>query len=426
LLLFLTIANLFKLNYSGDAKDYTKRVLLRKIWNSRGVKSELGEPKNLWICDGNKLAWSSKKMDRDETRITVDLDDEEGRPTKAGARGNKHTIHLRMTRKLDFNHLHAFLNGQASWSTDCIDTINFLDHVMREWPSQQYTQIKKSFFQRGEQRFDLGGGVEAFKGVFASLRPVLDDKFNKSLSVNVDVANGTFWRTQELTRAVGQVFNCGPPQYAALYKSAKKDWKTSLLKKDLRKLNRVGVSTTHTKEPTQWTIDEFVNKDVNEATFPDPDDRTKKISVASYFKKKYNVTCMQGVPVVRMTKKIRGEPVYMPMDVLKIDENQRYTTKLSDVQTSNMIKFAVTLPKERWAAVQQGVRLLNWANDPYLRHYGLQVSTAPAKVQARILPSPTVHFGAGSKEATIKPADMIAGRWRLDVSSPPESLQPLL
>lgn len=71
---------------------------------------------------------------------------------------------------------------------------------MREWPSRQYTQIKKSFFQRGEQRFDLGGGVEAFKGVFASLRPVLDDKFNKSLSVNVDVANGTFWRSQELTR----------------------------------------------------------------------------------------------------------------------------------------------------------------------------------------------------------------------------------
>jgi eukaryotic translation initiation factor 2C len=290
---------------------------------------------------------------------------------------------------------------------------------MREWPSQQYTQIKKSFFQRGEQRFDLGGGVEAFKGVFASLRPVLDDKFKKSLSVNVDVANGTFWRSQELTRAVGQVFNCGPPQYAALYKASLRDWRNSNLKKDLRKFKRVGVSTTHTKEPTQWTIDEFVNMDCTQAMFPDPDDRTKKISVAAYFKKKYQVNCMPGVPVVRMTKKIRKEPVYMPMDVLKIDANQRYNTKLSDVQTSNMIKFAVTLPKERWAAVMAGVRLLNWDSDPYLRHYGLKVNAAPAKVVARILPSPTVHFGAGSKEATIKPADMIAGRWRLDKQVPP-------
>jgi eukaryotic translation initiation factor 2C len=418
LILLLTITNPFKVNYSGDALDYTKRVLLRKIWNSPKVKSELGEPTNLWVWDGNKLAWSGKKMDRDDTRITVDLDEEEGRPTREGARGNKHTVHLRWTRKVDFIHMEAFLNGQAPWSTDCIDTINFLDHVLREWPSQQYTQIKKSFFQRGEQRFDLGGGVEAFKGVFASLRPVLDDKFKKSLSVNVDVANGTFWRAQELTRAVGQVFNCNPPQYAQLYKASLRDWKTSNLKKDLRKFKRVGVSTTHTKEPTQWTIDEFVNLDVNQATFPDPDDRTKKISVATYFKKKYNVTCMPGVPVVRMTKKIRKEPVYMPMDVLKIDENQRYNTKLSDVQTSNMIKFAVTLPKERWAAVLQGVRLLNWAQDPYLRRYGLQVSTTPAKVQARILPSPTVHFGTGSKEATIRPADMIQGRWRLDSKLP--------
>jgi eukaryotic translation initiation factor 2C len=198
------------------------------------------------------LAWSGKRLSRDDTRITVDLDEEEGRPTKPGARGNKHTIHVRWTRQVDFINLNAFLNGKASWSNECIDTINFLDHVMREWPSQQYTQIKKSFFQRGEIRFDLGGGIEAFKGVFASLRPVLDDKFNKSLSVNVDVANGTFWRAQELTRAIGQVFNCSPPQFAAMFKTAMRDWRGSMLKKDLRKFKRVGVSTTHTKEPTQW------------------------------------------------------------------------------------------------------------------------------------------------------------------------------
>jgi hypothetical protein len=115
-----------------------------------------------------------------------------------------------------------------------------------------------------------------------------------------------------------------------------------------------------------------------------------------------------------MTKKIRKEPVYLPMDVLKIDANQRYNTKLSDTQTSNMIKFAVTLPKERWAAVMAGVRLLDWQNDPYLRHYGLQVNSNPSKVKARVLPSPAVHFGQGSKEAQLKPQDMVAGRWRLD------------
>lgn len=368
------------------------------------------------LCSYNLLTTirSSKKLERDDYRITVDLDAEEGRPTPAGKRGNKHTIHMRWTRKVDFNGLHAFLNGQASWSTECIDTINFLDHVMREWPSQQYTQIKKSFFQRGEQRFDLGNGVEAFKGVFASLRPVLDDRFNKSLSVNVDVANGTFWRAQELTRAIGQVFNCTPQQFVQRFRQACGDWRRSTLKQDLKVFNRVGVSSTHTTPPTQWTIEGFEPRDATQVTFPDPADRSKQITIARYFKQKYNVTCMPGIPVVKMTKKIRKEPVYLPMDVLKIDANQRYNTKLSDTQTSNMIKFAVTLPKDRWAAVQHGVRLLNWANDPYLRHYGLQVNPNASKVKARILPSPTVHFDPKCKDSTINTKDMIQGRWRLD------------
>jgi eukaryotic translation initiation factor 2C len=54
-----------------------------------------------------------------------------------------------------------------------------------------------------------------------------------------------------------------------------------------------------------------------------------------------------------------------------------------------------------------------------LRHYGLQVSATPAKVKAKVLPSPVVHFGVGSKEAQLKPQDMIQGRWRLDGSVPP-------
>jgi eukaryotic translation initiation factor 2C len=316
--------------------------------------------------------------------------------------------------------MHAFLNGQASWSTECVDTINFLDHVMRESPSQKYTQIKKSFFQRGQQRFDLGKGVEAFKGVFISLRPVLDDKFNKSLAVNVDVANGTFWHAQPLGAALCQMFGVQPPALIQLFKEGKKNWKESRFRKDLRPLKRVGVTTTHTK--IQFTIDDIVGLDASEVKFPDPDDRREgvpdskrnQISIYAYFKKKYNINCMPGLPVVKMTKRIRGQQIHMPIDVLTIDENQRYNTKLNDQQTTQMIKFAVTLPKERWAAVQHGVGLLNWANDPYLKHYGLQVNPNASKVKARILPPPTVHFGAGSKEATISPKDLIQGRWRLD------------
>ncbi|KAF2789751.1 Piwi-domain-containing protein [Melanomma pulvis-pyrius CBS 109.77] len=424
-----TIVHQYDVSWGSDT-DVTKRILIKKIWNSDAVKTALGEPTNLWVYDGNKLAWSGKRLDRDDFRITVDLDVEEANAATAAGKQprnrknkNVHTVFVRWTRQVDFAHLNAFLSGHASWSADCIDTINFLDHVMREEPSRKYTQIKKSFFQRGEQRFDLGGGVEAFKGVFASLRPVLNDKFEKSLSVNVDVANGTFWRAQDVLRALQQVFNCNESQFSARWLEAKKDWKRSQLRKDLGRFSRVGITSVHDKgSPVQWTIDAIMDKDANEATFPDPDDRRdgvepknlRKISVANYFKTKYNITCKPKLPVVRVTKKIRGQAVYLPIEYLVIDGNQRYNTKLSDTQTSQMIKFAVTLPAQRWAAVQSGVRLLNWDNDKYLKHYGIKINPTASKVKARILPSPSVHFGQGSKEATINAKDLIQGRWRLD------------
>ena len=47
-----------------------------------------------------------------------------------------------------------------------------------------------------------------------------------------------------------------------------------------------------------------------------------------------------------MTKKIHGSNVFLLMDVLRINANQRYNAKLSNTQTANMIKFAVALRKE--------------------------------------------------------------------------------
>lgn len=47
---------------------------------------------------------------------------------------------------------------------------DFLDHVLRETPSKTLIAIKRSFFARTEERVRLGGGVEAMKGVYQSIR----------------------------------------------------------------------------------------------------------------------------------------------------------------------------------------------------------------------------------------------------------------
>jgi eukaryotic translation initiation factor 2C len=57
-----------------------------------------------------------------------------------------------------------------------------------------------------------------------------------------------------------------------------------------------------------------------------------------------------------------------------------------------MIKFAVTLPKERWEAVEHGMNMLNWERDPYLNNYGLKISSKRAEVKGRLLTAPEPTF----------------------------------
>lgn len=47
---------------------------------------------------------------------------------------------------------------------------DFLDHLLREYPSSQFLAIKRSFFNPKGENKDLGGGVLAFKGVYQAIR----------------------------------------------------------------------------------------------------------------------------------------------------------------------------------------------------------------------------------------------------------------
>ena len=147
------------------------------------------------------------------------------------------------------------------------------------------------------------------------------------------------------------------------------------------------------------------------------------MSVYDYFHKKYNVYLNKPwLPLVQTQK----ANVLFPMEVCVMCEGQRYPYKLnsdqvwlactfiqhdlanSSYQTANMIKFAVSRPPQRRQAIEQGLRKLDWANDPYLKTYGMKINPTMLKTNARILEPPEPLFAKG---ATAKPA--FSGRWDL-------------
>lgn len=50
---------------------------------------------------------------------------------------------------------------------------DFLDHLLREYPSTKFLAIRRSFFNEKGDYKDLGNGVLAFKGVYQAIKPAL-------------------------------------------------------------------------------------------------------------------------------------------------------------------------------------------------------------------------------------------------------------
>lgn len=396
-----------------------KRVVVAKVWNSKTVQERLG--KN-WIFDGNRIAWSLTNETR-EIRLTVDLDAEAGRqprPKKNGTYGldtaeepearNTWRIYIKQTNLVKFEQLNMYLAKRASFDNSCLEAISFLDHLMRETPSKKFTQIRRSFFARGNNRTQLGGSVEAYKGVFSSIR-IVNAMGAGKLAVNVDVANGTFWTETGLDIAIKDMMRARD----ALHVGTLFTQNRRKVLADLKRIRKLSVYVTHRGGQTQdrYIIKRVLEQNAKEYTFPlrEKNPTTKEwedrgtTTLFDYFRRKYNIVLQYwALPVLEMTKR----NVVLPIEVCRVCEDQRYVYKLDDRQTANMIKFAVTPPGERWDSIKHGLSMLDWPNDPNLQGYGMKIDTNNAIVKARLLPAPKIKF-ANVEEQAI-PAK---GKWDL-------------
>ncbi|CAK4022112.1 related to eukaryotic translation initiation factor 2C 3 [Lecanosticta acicola] len=375
-----------------------KRGVIKKVWESKAVQDAVGD---FTIFDGNKLAWSGKKIDR-EVRLVVDLDVEQGRTPKEGKPADQHRVVIRQTNKVAFQSLRAYLEGKKSFDNACLETINFADHLLRHTPSQRYSSIKRAFFKHGEDRFHLTGGIEAFKGVYQSLRVAHPGH----LSVNLDVANGTFWVKQPFHLAAAQVCGARDPSDLVGLLSKGENGRAG---KELKKMRKMRVLAYHRDQnnPDEYVIDRFLYKSAKEhkVQIHDPQGKEVETTLYDYFARKYKrLLQYAGLPLCKMTK---GKNTVLPMECLMVKGNQRYAYKMDERQTSNMIKFAVTPPAERYQAIQHGLNMLSWDSDPMLKKYGLKINPTKSVADARLLLAPTVKFGMGD----AKPGT--SGRWDL-------------
>jgi eukaryotic translation initiation factor 2C len=138
-----------------------------------------------------------------------------------------------------------------------------------------------------------------------------------TLSVNVDVANGTFWQSSRLLDAM--VASCDlrtPQDLIALSYKALSNWDKALLKKDLKRFRHLEVEAHHRGKDRHgratvdvYKIDRFVPQTAYDRQMEKQQRdqngnviSTRRITIAQYFKEGYNIKLQHGLPLVKTTK----------------------------------------------------------------------------------------------------------------------------
>ena len=232
----------------------------------------------------------------------------------------------------------------------------------------------------------------------------------QKLIINVDVANTTFWRPTSVINAI--LANQNMRDQALLVSKFQREGRSfaKMLQSRFKGCLCTAQYTGNPMPNKEWKIHRIHEKSANEERIEWRDPATgqgtgEQITIAQYFKRKYNLGLQfPQLPLMEMTKK----GVKYPMELLHLLPNQRYAVKLDEVQTANMIKFAVAPPHKRKEAMEKGKAMLNWQNDMFLKNYNMQIDSDTIKTNARLLPPPGIEFGGNKVE---QPGTK--GRWDL-------------
>ncbi|ONK71129.1 uncharacterized protein A4U43_C04F5010 [Asparagus officinalis] len=343
--------------------------------------------------DGRKSLYTAGPLPFGSKSFQITLLDEEEGP--AGQRRERlFTVAIKFASRADLHHLELFLAGRQADAPQ--EALQVLDIVLRELPTARYTPVGRSFYS-GDlgRRQSLGEGLESWRGFYQSIRPT-----QMGLSLNIDMSSTAFIEPLPVTDFVAQLLN------RDVSNRPLSDADRVKIKKALR---GVKVEVTHRGNMRRkYRISGLTSQTTRELTFP-VDDRGTVKSVVQYFLETYGFTIQQiNWPCLQVGNTQR--PNYLPMEVCKIVEGQRYSKRLNEKQITALLKVTCQRPSDREQDILRTVSHNNYNNDPYAQEFGIKISERLASVEARILPPPWLKYHDTGKERNCLPR---VGQWNM-------------
>lgn len=358
--------NLFK--YTGSdltlhqyTVTFTPEVMQKNIFSKFLYMVELNNFTEPYAFDGVSILVSSKKFP--DAVLKAPLKDGE------------------LLCKIEYKHTHS----SKDVAGDCAGIMQCMEIITRYYQKILYCVDKKRMFFPKSRPFDLGSGLEIIPGLTSSM------KINRDgLYLNLDAAFGVFYKNLPLIDLLVDVSrsNRRGPALDPL-----RDDMGANFYYDFEKLiKNLKIQTVHREKNSSFKVSGLLLQPASSVEFEI--DGTKW-TVADYFAKTYKPLRYPHLPLVVVKK--RGMTIHLPFEVLQICPLQKYSRKLDENLTAQMIKIAAKKPAERFDMIyDKAVELAAMKNDT-LSKFGMAFDNKMLNCKGTILPAPQISFSEGKR-----------------------------
>lgn len=364
-----------------------RRAVMKQLVNIYR-QSDLGQ--RLPVYDSQKSLYTAGSLpfqSKDFIIKHVDKDDSSGPPRK----NSQFRVTIKFAAKADLHHLGEFLSGRQLDAPQ--DALQVLDIVLRELPTERFNPVGRSFYSP-EKRYLLGEGLESWQGFYQSIRPI-----QMGLSLNMDMVSTAFIEPLPVIDFVMKL----------LGKNVSRPLTDAERYKVKEALRGVKIEVTHRGEMRRkYKIASLTSRPAQELSFPVDDQGTMK-SLVEYFKDVYKYEIKyKALPCLQFGNQKR--PNYLPMEVCRIVDGQRYSERLNEKQINELLKATCQRPVERERSILEAVYDNDYANDEYAKEFGIKISQFFAEVEARVLPAPKLKYHDTGKMKDLQPEE---GKWNM-------------
>jgi eukaryotic translation initiation factor 2C len=329
--------------------------------------------------------------------------------------GTPGVFEVRITRvgdgEINPTHLRAMIQGTQSVATPkTAMATNLLQLLIRQAPNLAFPNNGRGYFTNADFR-PLEGGLELWRGYFQSVRPTLG-----RMLVNVDTSITAVRKSGPLIDVALNILT-KPNSYRD--RPSPRSLEAGPHEDNFRQLQQFLKNvriTVRTDKPSRKRI---IYKLVERGGMYEFDKDGAPCTVARHFQQAHGITLQFPKAFgVCITHSRAERAVIIPAELCEVVPGQLYKKKIPEALfTKDVVNFATLPPPERLSAIQQGISknhnivmaspVTQYADSPFIRDAGMQISTNPIVVGGRVLDTPDMEFG---KQEIVKPA---GGSWNV-------------